>query len=136
MSERMKEYNRRPERVRRQAHRKAKERATRSGTPFTITLDDVPAIPSHCPALGIPLVQGDQVGGRGSAPSLDRLIPEFGYVPGNVVWISHLANAIKSKANVREIYAVADWLHEEYRKRGYPCPTPGAARQREDEGNE
>jgi hypothetical protein len=121
----MREYNRRPDRVRQQAHRNAKRRAERSGVVFSLKLEDIPELPSHCPALGIPLVAGDDTG-RANAPSLDRLVAQFGYVPGNVVWISHLANCIKSSADVRQIYAVADWLHEEYRSRGYPCPTKGA----------
>jgi len=130
----MREYNRRPERVRRTAHRKARLRAAERDIPFTITVEDIPEVPSHCPALGIPMAQGDSSGGRTTAPCLDRLVPAFGYVPGNIIWISHLANAIKAYADVREIYAVADWLHEEYKKRGYPCPTPGAVIASKSEG--
>jgi hypothetical protein len=43
---------------------------------------------------------------------LDRIIPELGYVKHNVVFISNRANSIKNDATERELYDVADWLHE------------------------
>ena len=49
--------------------------------------------------------------GPGS-PTLDRIVPSLGYVPGNVVVISHKANSIKSNATAAEIRAVADWLDD------------------------
>lgn len=71
-----------------------------------------------------------------NSPSLDRIIPELGYVKGNVVFISHLANKIKQDATEKELYAVADWLHDKRKEvlnafRGKlsrlpePCVTPG-----------
>lgn len=69
--------------------RLAKRRAALQGVPFTITPEDV-QIPSTCPVLGIPLVSvlfgaGTQLAGT---PSVDRLDPTLGYVPGNVAVIS------------------------------------------------
>ena len=50
----------------------------------TITKDDI-VIPSHCPVLGIPLFQTlGKKGGGDHSPSLDKVRPELGYVPGNV----------------------------------------------------
>lgn len=68
-------------------------------------------IPTHCPALGIPLVPGIGVAHDGS-PQLDRLVPEMGYVRGNVVVISKLANTIKQNASPNQIRAVADWYEQ------------------------
>jgi len=47
-----------------------------------------------------------------SSPSLDRIIPEKGYIKGNVEIISMKANLIKSSAASRDLYRVADRLYE------------------------
>lgn len=75
------------------------------GLPFSITLDDI-LIPEFCPVLGIRL----EVGGGDAAPSLDRIIPELGYCPGNVVCISSKANRMKSNGTADEISRLAAWL--------------------------
>lgn len=86
----------------------AKSRARREGLPFNITPEDC-VIPSHCPVLGLPLVIG-----RGkltsSSPTLDKIIPELGYVKGNVAVISHRANRIKSDASAAELLLIARWV--------------------------
>jgi hypothetical protein len=38
-----------------------------------------------------------------NSPTLDRIIPELGYIKGNVCWISHRANTIKSNLNIKEM---------------------------------
>jgi hypothetical protein len=55
--------------------------------------------------LGIPLVMGDKYA-HDNSPSLDRIIPELGYVKGNIMVISHKANTIKSNANIEELEKV------------------------------
>lgn len=40
------------------------------------------------------------------AEHLDRIIPGLGYTKGNVIWVSRLANQIKSNATPGEILAV------------------------------
>lgn len=42
--------------------------------------------------------------------SLDRIIPELGYVPGNVQVISQLANAMKWDSTREERIAFANWV--------------------------
>jgi hypothetical protein len=84
-----------------------KERSSRLGWEFDLTLDDVP-VPEFCPILGIPLVSrmgnGGKLGGhRDNAPSIDRIDNDRGYVRGNVVVISYRANRIKSDANMEEL---------------------------------
>ncbi len=84
----------------------AKHRALRSGTPFTITVEDI-IIPALCPVLGFPLMRHNKRGGAPNSPSLDRIVAERGYVPGNVIVVSHLANMIKSSATpdqIRRVY--------------------------------
>jgi hypothetical protein len=89
----------------------ARLRAKKTGVPFAITREDV-VIPTHCPVLGIPLIVG--VYGMGAmnpqSPSLDRLVPSLGYVPGNVAVISWRANRIKLDGTAAEHRAIADWM--------------------------
>lgn len=76
---------------------------------FTISEGDI-RIPKYCPALGIALKQGTAKRLIPQSPTLDRVIPSQGYVPGNVVVISHMANTIKSNADYRQIGMVYRWL--------------------------
>ena len=88
----------------------AKHRAKKKGIPFDITWDDINWV-DVCPILGIPLVfNRGQI--KENSYSLDRLIPEKGYVPGNVHIISYKANTIKQNASSEEIRKVADWLEQ------------------------
>lgn len=87
----------------------ARQRAAKAGVPFGITRADI-VIPSHCPVLGVELVRRiGRKGGCDSSPSLDRIIPDLGYVPGNIVVVSRRANRIKTDATVEELEAVADF---------------------------
>jgi hypothetical protein len=62
-----------------------------------------------CPVLGIPLIVG-RGHARDTSPSLDRIDPTKGYVPGNVAVISHKANTMKSNATIDEIRALLRYL--------------------------
>ena len=99
----------------------AKSRAKNKNVPFTITLKYLREIAGdYCPVFGHKFVWGPSRLGKGkttgNSPSLDRIVPELGYVPENVVFISHNANRIKNNATEKELYAVADWLHEARKK--------------------
>lgn len=85
----------------------ARVRARLAEVPFTITVNDI-IIPTHCPVLGIPLVKNKRGGGNDS-PSLDRIRPELGYVPGNVIVVSQKANRIKSNATLKELRDIASF---------------------------
>lgn len=91
----------------------AKQRAKRKGLPFSITPEDI-VIPESCPALGIALVSGigsrGRFGGNPDSPSLDRIDPELGYVPGNVRVISNLANTMKGAATKQQLESFAKWV--------------------------
>ena len=86
--------------------RGAKWRSRKAGIEFSITVDDF-EVPSHCPILGIELVGKYGLGkgnhARENSPSLDRIDPSLGYVPGNVVVVSWRANRIKSDATLEEL---------------------------------
>jgi hypothetical protein len=91
----------------------ARYRARRDDVPFTITLGDI-IIPTRCPALGIKLVAASgKRGGTSASPSLDRIVPELGYVPGNVRVISYRANTIKSVASAEELQRVLSYAMRE-----------------------
>lgn len=78
----------------------AKKRAKAQEVAFTIKLEDIP-IPELCPLLQIPLVKG--VGWyTDNSPTLDKIIPSLGYVPGNVQVISMRANRIKDNSSFQE----------------------------------
>lgn len=83
----------------------AKRRAAKKGQEFTICLSDLPEIPKVCPLLGVPITGWS--GGVGDKPSIDRIDSSKGYVPGNVWFISHRANRIKSDASADELALMA-----------------------------
>ncbi len=86
----------------------AKRRAAKSGVPFTLSVADMPEIPERCPVLGIAIVANQVAGPLDSSPSLDRIVPALGYVPGNVRVISNRANRIRSDATADELRRVAE----------------------------
>jgi hypothetical protein len=87
---------------------KARQRAKQLGVPCTIKRSDI-VIPEMCPVLGVRLVKG-RGGPCDSSPSLDRIIPSLGYVPGNVRVISQRANRIKNDATSLELRLVASYI--------------------------
>lgn len=100
----------------------AKQRAKKFNLPFDIEPSDV-VIPTVCPAIGIPIeatVQGRR-GFHPNSPSIDRVVPELGYVKGNICVISNKANWIKRDATAAELRAIADYVE---RLTGWPSATP------------
>ena len=95
---------------------KFKSRCKKNGIPFNLTYEFLESISTErCPVFGTQFIWRAQGTGRGpkeNTPSLDRIIPELGYVQGNVAFISTLANLIKQNVTEKELYAVADWLHD------------------------
>jgi hypothetical protein len=75
----------------------ARHRAKERGQPCTISEKDI-VIPAVCPLLGLALETQLGVLAHNS-PSLDRIDPALGYVPGNVWVISHRANSMKNDAS-------------------------------------
>lgn len=93
----------------------ANHRAKVKSLPFSIEPGDI-VIPEFCPVFGTRLETGrckEKGKTRANAASLDRVIPELGYVRGNIVVISYRANSIKQNANYLELQRIADWLKKE-----------------------
>lgn len=102
----------RPEyRVRRMAKRRrdpvheliilARARAKKDGLPFDLHPHDL-VLSENCPVLGIPLVSSSKL--TDNTPTLDRYDPDKGYVSGNVIVISWLANRLKSNCTDPDVF--------------------------------
>lgn len=88
----------------------ARARAAKAEVPFTISPADI-FVPTKCPILGIPIECGKGRGGHlPGSPSLDRVVPQMGYVPGNVMVISNRANSIKRDATLDELRKLVEFL--------------------------
>lgn len=83
-----------------------KYRARSKNIPFNLEATDI-IIPDTCPILGIKLCTEPVAEMRNNWPSVDRLIPERGYIKGNVWVISQRANTLKSNATSDELFKVA-----------------------------
>lgn len=92
----------------------AKHRAKVKGVPFSITSDDFD-IPEYCPVLRIKLETSVGMASDNS-PSLDRIIPSLGYVPGNIQVISKLANSMKTNASVEHMLLFAEWVNKTFKE--------------------
>jgi hypothetical protein len=96
-------YHRRkndPDNMKKNMWKHAKVRATKKNIPFTITFEDI-HIPEKCPVFNRPFTK---VGENWStSPSLDRIVPELGYVPGNIQVISRQANVMKWDASKEDL---------------------------------
>lgn len=90
----------------------SKKRAKAKNLPHTITREDI-IIPDVCPVFGIRMYPGTGRGAKHDAPSLDRIRPELGYIPGNVRVISYLANAMKRDASPEQLRLFAEWVLRE-----------------------
>lgn len=87
----------------------ARSRAKKYNLPFDITSEDV-VVPKFCPYLGIKLVPFSEW----SSPSLDKIIPELGYVKGNIQVISTKANTMKNNATQDELVRFAEAVLKMY----------------------
>lgn len=91
----------------------ARRRAIKNGVPFTITVQDIEKVwpaDNRCPIFGLAFKVNKKRGPSPDSATLDRVLPELGYVPGNIAIISHKANYIKSDASINEVRRVADWM--------------------------
>lgn len=93
------------------AFRHARDRAAKKNIPFDLSKDYLRQLAlDRCPALGILL---DYSLGKGcvkyNSPTVDRIVPELGYVPGNVIVVSSRANSVHSDATADELKRVAEF---------------------------
>lgn len=88
-----------------------KIRALKKGVPFDVTITPeylISICPTHCPVLGFELKRQSRQDGfaRRFSPSVDRLDSQRGYVRGNIIIVSYLANTIRTNATSDQIIAV------------------------------
>jgi hypothetical protein len=100
-----------------------KKNAKRRGVKYSIKPEDIPGVkiewyntrkqgsrdtwrgikyPKVCPVLGIKLDWGMN-GLNNNSPSLDRINNNKGYIPGNIIIMSSLANKMKSNATLEQL---------------------------------
>ena len=79
----------------------------RNNIPFNLEIADI-KIPAVCPIFGEPLIPGSK--DIKYIPSLDRVIPNLGYVKGNVQVISFRANSKKKDATLEELKAILKYM--------------------------
>ena len=95
---------------------RAKGRATRKGMEFNLDLSDI-QIPDYCPILNIKLESHrGSSGGQPNSPALDRIDNNKGYVKGNIMVISNLANQMKASASKEELILFAKWVLSQYQE--------------------
>lgn len=87
-----------------------KKRANKRNIPFDIEVLDI-IIPKVCPILGIELSFGI---GRfhDASPSLDRIVPEKGYIKGNCFIISSKANRMKQENTLESLEKIILYIKE------------------------
>ena len=89
---------------------RCQKRSLEDNLEFNITWEDLKALyVEECPILKIPLNWNSCSEGRDEhTPSVDKIIPELGYVKGNIRIISNLANMMKSYASKEQLLTFAE----------------------------
>lgn len=88
--------------------RSAKYRAKKNNIPFDLDEAYLESIRTDfCPYLGTKMVYGGQGSNNPNAASLDKIIPELGYIKGNVQFVSYKANTMKNNASPEELVTFA-----------------------------
>ncbi len=94
-----------------------RQAALREGIPFTIEFDDL-ELPEFCPVFGVKLEysgskqeNGKQTRNPNKA-SIDKLIPELGYIPGNVFVVSWRANNLKSNMSIDQLEMILKYMKD------------------------
>lgn len=95
------------EQVLKSSLRTAKARAERYQVPFDISVEDL-EVGDYCPVFGTKFSWGNKI--TKDTPSLDRVVPELGYVKGNVRVISMKANRAKSNSSVEELEKILEYM--------------------------
>lgn len=93
----------------------ARYRAKKKGIAFAIDASDV-TIPECCPVFGFRLETSGSVGRSDASPSLDRINNSLGYIKGNVIVVSWLANRLKNDATSEQLRTVADFYEAQAQK--------------------
>jgi hypothetical protein len=90
----------------------AKTRSAKKELAFDLDVEYVISIcPVKCPVMNVAILYGGNDRHRYSA-SLDRIVPELGYIKGNVQVITDIANRMKNDASHEELKLFAKWILE------------------------
>lgn len=97
-------YTNLPDRIKGYMIRNSKFSAKRRNHEFNITIEDI-QLPEYCPILNIKLYYNFENRSFNSFnhASLDRIDNSKGYVKGNIIVISRLANAMKNEASFEQL---------------------------------
>ena len=79
-------------------------------------LKDIYPEDNKCPALGIEFKLGTE-GGRATSPSVDRIDNSKGYIKGNIIWVSSLANMIMTSATPQQVLDVGKFFKNQMENR-------------------
>ena len=115
--------------------RDCRKTAVEKGLPFNLDLEYLYTIKTEvCPVFNTPFSWNRLGEDRDlTTPSLDKVFAEYGYVKGNVIFLSYRANAMKNDARAQEILLLGNWLIEkekevlEYVKTQPAAPIPTSA---------
>jgi hypothetical protein len=104
------------------ARASARKAARKKGILFDLPCStELPPIPMACPLCDRPMTPGGD--SRNDSPSLDRILPQLGYVLENVWWICHDCNRQKADLDPSRAYDMWDRVWEEIKSRGLPVPS-------------
>ena len=92
---------------------RTRARAKKQKLLFDLTIEDI-IIPEFCPILGIPIYTSKD---KNNSPSIDRIIPKYGYTKNNVQIISNRANKLKSNATPEELLLFAEWTLKFFKRK-------------------
>lgn len=95
----------------------AAKRAIKAGVPFSIDGAYLMAMANrtlNCPSCNRSLAYGGEMNAPQNA-SVDRVVSDLGYVPGNVAILCFRCNSIKRDASWSELLQVACWLKGAFR---------------------
>jgi hypothetical protein len=87
----------------------AKHRSKEHNLPFNLEESDI-CIPKMCPILNIELKFTKKK--SRNTPSIDRIIPDKGYVKGNVKIISLSANRLKNNGTLEQFKNIIKYIEE------------------------
>jgi hypothetical protein len=79
--------------------------------PFNLAFEDI-EWSAFCPVLGIQLDYFPTQKRQDNSPEFDKVIPERGYVKGNVKIISARANRLKDNGTMDEHFQIAWYIQE------------------------
>jgi hypothetical protein len=89
----------------------AKVRAKKENLPFDLDAEELcKTIESVCPITGLVINFSKIQNGSDDTPTLDRIVPERGYVNGNVKIISNRGNWLKGNLNIEICENIINYL--------------------------